>query len=51
MSDNTYLRIEVKGKLDNRELAALKELLQQGADDIVQTITSDFGRNIPEDTL
>ncbi len=43
--NNTYIRVEVKGNLTPQELYRLRKLLQQTADDVVLTVTTDFGRD------
>lgn len=50
MTETTYIKIEIKGQLTPGELFALKQLLQNTADDAVMSITTDFSR-LPEDTL
>ena len=48
MNTDTYIRIEVKGSLSDKELESLKVLLQEAADDVVQG-TQDFYNNLPEE--
>ena len=51
--DSTYIKIEVKGRLNDGELRSLSALLQSTADEVVQG-TQDFygsGTTPPEDEL
>lgn len=47
--NETYIRVVVKGELTDDELLGLAETLQNVADDVVESIQSDFSRAIREE--
>lgn len=49
--DSTYIKIEVRGNLNDNELKGLGAFLQDAADQIVLAVVTDFDKTIPEDEL